>query len=163
MYMWSLFPWPYRTIGASLHCLSEQTLPSHFQLLRFKQCCFRVVPLVMERRHHRIFLLGRRWVILDWFVVMQIFQNKIATYHKNQANTYLPHIVPRSLIAGKEERILGKCDTQNLCSNSPYLEFSPALQINRVDKDYMCRKIRIQHEFDMQGSAFTFLTNLTVG
>lgn len=58
---------------------------------------------------------------------------------------------------------MGECNTQNLCSNSPNVEFSPALQIKRVANDYMCRKIRVQHEFNVQGSAFTFLTNVIVG
>lgn len=93
MYMWSLFPWPGRTIGASLHCLNEQTLPSRLWFWRFKYCCFRVVSVVVERRHHRIFLLGRRWVILDWIVVMQM-DSKYNCY-LSQANIFLLHIVPK--------------------------------------------------------------------
>lgn len=46
-------------------------------------------------------------------------QNTIATYHRTQANTVFPHMVPRPLIAGKEKSRMGECDIQNLCSSSP--------------------------------------------
>lgn len=113
MHMWSVFPWPGRTMGASFALLGWANPSFPPAALRFKQWLGVVSVAAAERRHHRIFLLGRRWVILGWTVVMQMLPSTMATYHRSQANTFLPHTVPRPL---KEKSRMGACDAWNLCS-----------------------------------------------
>lgn len=113
MHMWSVFPWLGRTMGASFALLGWAN-PSFLPAALTKQCPG-VVSVAVERRHHRMFLLGRRWVILAWAVVMQMLQNTMAPYHWGQANTFLPHTVPRPLQRKEQNR--GECGTWNMCSS----------------------------------------------
>lgn len=145
MHMWSVFPWPGRTMGASFALLgwANPSLPP--AALGFRQW-LGMVSVAVERRHHRMFLLGRRWVILGCTLVMQMLQNTMATYHRGQAGTFLPHAVPRPLQRKGQDG--GGCNTWNLCSSThttlswisllfslKFLNFSPPIsQINSKDK-----------------------------
>lgn len=131
MHMWSVFPWPGRTMGASFALLGWANPSFPPAALRFKQWLGVVSVAAAERRHHRIFLLGRRWVILGWTVVMQMLQSTMATYHRSQANTFLPHTVPRPL---KEKSRMGACDAWNLCSSrlTLFWIFSVVLNLLRI-------------------------------
>lgn len=165
MHMWSVFPWPGRTMGASFALLGWANPSFPPAALRFKQWLGLVSVAAAERRHHRIFLLGRRWVILGWTVVMQMLQSTMATYHRSQANTFLPHTVPRPL---KEKSRMGACDAWNLCSSRLTLfccfEFSPLFWIcsvfvrwtAKLRGDFLCWKILVPHDGDVEGGPFTF-------